>query len=556
MRVRLLPFLAALIGLPLLFAADAPPDVRAQWEPAPHPSLPQREPVLTDLWAPEDAPPEGAPNVILITVDTWRADRLNLYGSPRPNSDFLNELAQESVVFDRAIAPASWTWPTMASIASGVPPRSHTALKPDSALCPEVDTVAEVMHRGGWRTGFVGSNTYFEKHQEELEQGFEFYFASGDEGATRILEYTGYFLEPIYGQPFFLHTHFFDPHCSYEPPDASLYAMQDVPFGPTDSSDEEIGELGWDLMAHPCHAVPPMEEGTPTHQHPLETKASRYLDVYDAELHALDAKLKLLKMVLAASSAWDNSWIIITGDHGEEFAEHGRIGHGRNVYAETSWVPLIVRPPGGLKDGGRRISTPVSLMDIQPTLVASLGLEKPASWSGRDLSAVFSGGEVEPAPVVSETIYRDDSWQAMLQTADHRLIVGGLLPIAEQYDHSDRMDRRNLLKQPRTFRQRLQTRMLAGRLRAELRAQSAARVCSPDTTQLDPSDWEQLKSLGYTAEVDPANRVRPLPNAAPDSPPDPGAAAREDHCADGIDNDGDNQTDCDDSDCNPHPNCE
>ncbi|MCP4867447.1 MAG: sulfatase [Proteobacteria bacterium] len=553
MRVCLLPCLVALIGLPILFAADAPPDVRAQWEPPPHPSLPQREPVLTEQTAPPVGPPEGAPNVILITIDTWRADRLSLYGSPRPTSDFLDDLAKESVVFDRAVAPASWTWPTMASIASGLPPRAHTAQKPESILCPEVDTLAEVMHGSGWRTGFVGSNTYFEAHQEEFDQGFEFYFASGDEGATRILEYAGYFLEPIYGQPFFLHTHFFDPHCSYKPPGSSLSTVQTVPFGPTDSSDEEVGPLGWDMMAHPCHAVPPMVEGTPTHQHELATEASAYLDVYDAELHALDGKLKLLKMVLAASSAWDNAWVIITGDHGEEFGEHGQIGHGRNVHAETTWVPLIIRPPGGLPEG-RRISTPVSLVDIHPTLTKALGLDTPESWTGRDLGAVFDGGDLPAAPVLSETIYRNDSWQALLQTDQQRLVVGGLLPIAEQYANDDTMDRRNLLAGPRTLRQRIETRMLAGRLHEELLAQSDARVCEPSLAVLDPAHWQQLKSLGYTSEVDPANRIRDLPDAAPDSIPVDGPPV-EKHCADGRDDDGDGKTDCDDSDCDQHPNC-
>jgi len=551
MRVRLLPLLAVLLGLPVLFAAQPPPDVRARWEPPPHPSMPQREPVLTDTWAPSVAPPEGAPNVILITVDTWRADRLGLYGSPRPTSGFLDELAKDSIVFERAVAPAPWTWPTMVSLAAGVPPRGHGAIKPETPLCEEATTLAEVMHEGGWRTGFVGSNNYFEPPDNGYRQGFEFYFASGSEDGTRVVEYAGNFLEPIYGQPFFLHTHFFDPHCSYDAAENSLWAVRDVPFGPTDATDEEIGPLGWDMMAHPCHAVPPIDEGTPLHQHPLATKASEYLDAYDAELHQLDGKLALLKMVLKSSSAWDNSWVVVTGDHGEEFGEHGRIGHGDSVYSETTWVPLLIRPPGGLAGGGRRIATPVSLVDVPRTVVAALGLKVPGTWTGRDLAAAFTGGEIETVPVISETLYRNDHWQALLQGREHRLMVGGLLPIAEQYANDDVMDRRNLLEQPRTDRQRIETVMMAGRLRAELAAQSAARICDAGSMTYDPTHWEELKALGYTSEVDPANRVRPLTDAAPDSPKHPPS----EDCTNKLDDDGDRFIDCSDIDCDPHPNC-
>ncbi len=543
MRVPLLSTLALLLLVPLPGTA-APPDVRALWEPPPHPSIPSREPVLTETTAPRVDPPAGAPNFVLVTIDTWRADRLNLYGAPRATSDFLNELAKDSVVFERAVAPSSWTWPTMASIASGMHPRSHGAVKPDAPLCKEVTTIAEVMHGAGWRTGFVGSNTYFEQFKDGYSQGFEFYFASGNEAATRILEYSGYFLEPIYGQPFFMHTHFFDPHCPYDPPSSSLAALQDVPVTPTDATDAEIGPLGWQNIAHPCHAVPPMEEGATPQSHPVEDKASRYLEQYDGELHEMDGQLELLKLTLAANSAWDNSWVVVTGDHGEEFGEHGRVGHGDNVYAETTWVPLIVRPPGGI-EGGRRVSTPVSLVDVPATVVKAMGLAVPDSWTGRDLSAVFEGGTIAPAPVLSETIYKNDSWQAMVQHRDRRFMTGGLLPIGEMY--GDRMDRTDLIEDQPSDRMRIDAAMMAGRLRAELDATNKARVCDVGSMELDPILWEQLKSMGYTIEVDPANRVRPLP-----VPP----STIESDCANGKDDDGDGLIDCQDHpDCNTHPNC-
>jgi len=514
-RRRLLIPLGLIVLLPIAVVA-APRDLKEIWDPPPHPTLPQRVPVLTGLDAPTASPAADKRNVILITVDTWRPDRLGLYGSPRPTSPWLEKMAEEAVVFERAIAPSSWTWPTMVSLISGVHPRAHGAIKPGCALCEKADTLAEVFHDAGYRTGFAGSNQYFEVQDSGFRQGFEFYFAAGDAPASRVLEYMGYFLEGAAEETFFLHLHLFDPHCPYDPSEDTLARMREVPM-PVPESDERT-EITWKSVGHACHAVPPMPRDQDIEQedHPLSSDPAEFLDHYDGELAETDYALRLVRAMLAASELWDDSWVVITGDHGEEFGEHGHVGHGKNVFASTTWVPLIIRPPGGTE--GRRVSTPVSLVDIAPTLAAGEGLDVPLSWQGRDLGPALRGEDLPNLPVLAETRYLDDWTMGLIVDDDRRFTVGGLLPIARMYDAAEPLDGANLLAQddPEV---RMQAAILAARLRSELRMQGEGAICEGATQVLDPSDWQQLKSLGYTSDVDPANRIRPMDREPGESVP-------------------------------------
>ena len=501
-------FLLLIFLLVPLAVTAAPRDLRDIWNPPPDPILPQRVPVLTGLDAPPHSAPDGSPSVVLITVDTWRADRLGLYGSDRPTSLFLEAVAEDSIVFDQAYAPSSWTWPTMVSIASGLSPRAHTATKPERKLCDEAETLAEVFHDGGYRTGFSGSNIYFEAEDNGFRQGFEFFFAAGDEGASRVLEYMGYFLEGAQREPFLLQVHFFDPHCPYDPDEEILARVREVPVVVPDSDGR--APIGWKALGHACHAVPPMPRNSDIEpsEHPLSSDPAEYLDRYDAELAETDYALRLVRSMLGAEELWDDSWIIIVGDHGEEFGEHGQVGHGKNVFASTTRVPLLIRPPGGTE--ARRIGTPVSLVDLPPTIARAVGLEPPASWQGRDLGPALRGEELPTVPVVSETIYLNDHWAALLVDEGKRFTVGGLLPIARMFDGGSQLDGRNLLSGSVDPALRMQAAVLAARLRGLLQAQSAGRACGAEDMEYDPIRWEGLKALGYTSEVDPANRIREM----------------------------------------------
>jgi arylsulfatase A-like enzyme len=517
-----------LLLLPVLLIAGVavgkPLDVRDIWQPLPHPSIPLRSPVLTGAEPPATSPPEGSPNVVLITVDTWRADRLHLYGSARPTSPWLDAVAAEGVVFDRATAPAPWTWPTMVSLAAGVPPRSHGAVKPDVPLCEEAETLAEVLRDGGWRTGFAGVNTYFEPPEAGYRQGFEFFWAGGLAVADSVLEYSGYFLDGAGPEPFFLHAHFFDPHCPYDPEDPVLAEVKAVEQGHRGAGTPPPLSLD-ELEIAPCHYVPPVppdvqEEAIKAYTPSLDRQD--YFDSYDAELLETDRGMAKLQARMAKDGLWDTSWVIVTGDHGEEFGEHLDVGHGNDVPVESTWVPLVIKPPKGVDFAPGRRDMPVSLVDVPATIAAALGRPRPASWQGRDLGPALRGEAMPPRPVISETFYRDRSWAAAVEWSGMRLIVGGREPVpARIYRAEDRMeDFDGFLGDDEHLR--LRAHGLAGLLRQQLQDQSARRICDAGTMAVDPMHWEALRRLGYVVgqpeEEEPPEHLPEPPTEAPEPP--------------------------------------
>ena len=472
------------------------------WQPRFHPT---REQVVTGLAPPKRSLKSDAPNIILITVDTWRADRLHLYGAQRSTSPWLDSFAADSLVFERAIAPSSWTWPTMASVATGLYPGRHGIRSPEGSLCPEATTLAEALHTAGWRTGFVGSNQYFEPKDSGYRQGFEFFWAAGGEAAARVLEYSGYFLDGAAEEPFFLQTHFFDPHCPYDPSETALTEIKATPGPPRGLKEgETLSNIPTELaLQHLCHVVPPVDRNL----HDLEisdwsssNSPQDYLDHYDAELLETDRGLSEFAALLKSHKDWDNSWIVITGDHGEEFFEHGHLGHGANLYAESTWVPLIIRPPGGVKGGGRRISDPVSLVDIVPTLLDGAGLNPFPGLDGWSLISAIRGESLAPRTVFAETIYQGGEKWWLTERFDRRLLVETVGGRAHMHVASDIMDRSDELSGDVDPYAQMRAAGLARVLHKERERQAASPVCRDASQTLDEEHKEQLRSLGYTTD--------------------------------------------------------
>ena len=460
--------------------------------------------VLTGLGPPKARLNTTAPNIILITVDTWRADRLHLYGAERATSPWLDMLAEDSLVFERAVAPSSWTWPTMVSVATGIYPGRHGVQSPDSALCSDASTVAEVLHSAGWRTGFVGSNQYFEPEHTGYRQGFE-YFWAGTEPADRVIELSDNFLKGANEEPFFLHAHFFDPHCPYEASERTLAAVQAVQ-GPARGLEagQSIPDIPVELaLQHLCHVVPPV--GRDVHNLQVEDwKSSNtvqdYLDYYDAELVETDLALRNFANLLKRYGDWENSWIVLTGDHGEEFYEHGRVGHGANLHTESTWVPLVIRPPGGIQGGGRRVADPVSLVDIAPTLFDAAGLNPAPGLDGWSLLAAVRGDSLAPRTVFAETSYQDGETWGLAERFDRRILVETSAGKAQMYASSDIADRHNLLSGKVEGYEQIRAAALASALHKERDRQKNSPVCRETVQSLDDEHKEQLRSLGYTTE--------------------------------------------------------
>jgi hypothetical protein len=457
--------------------------------------------------------PRADVDVILITIDTWRADRLGVYGSPRSaTSKHLEEWARSGILFEQAWAPSPWTLPTMASIATGLYPSAHGAVSQDSGLCNTPDTLAEVLHASGRRTGFAGSNGYFEPAEPDprdagLAQGFEYFWGRGLEKGPRVLEYAGYFLDGVPDdQPTFLHIHLFDPHCPYDPPKEAIQAASSAAFGLASGADEQVRE-GFPAVVRvsgACHFVPVLPRGLPDREvaeMQPGTELQAYLDAYDGSLVVTDRLLGEIAKLLETHDRWRRAWIVVTGDHGEEFGDHGRLGHGKNTYAETTRVPLLIRPPLGETGWatGRRVPTPVSLVDLPVTIASLVGATVPASWQGRDLTPALRGEALAEQPILAETDY---------ETTSRLLIAGGLAL------HRDLVDGRRLYRlasdpnmgAPLAL-ETPEAAMAASRMDELLatreRQIAEGRMCQASTRAMTPAQLEALKALGYLGDATP-----------------------------------------------------
>jgi arylsulfatase A-like enzyme len=339
------------------------------------------------------------PNVLLVTLDTTRADHLGCYGYERDTSPHLDRLAAAGLVFERAHSTSSWTLPAHASLFTGKFTRSHGArYDPEGpleltsgiagpkewehyrarGLAPGETTLAGILTAAGYATGAVVAGPWM-KRVFGLDLGFEHYddeqvltFAgrlAGDVTAAALRWLDG--LDP--GRPFFLFLNYYDPH----PP---LQAPEPYTF----------------------HFLPAERRGGRPFDDP-----QNWVDLYDAEIRYADACLGALIEGLVQRGLFDSTLAIVTADHGELFGEHGRWGHGESLSQAELHVPLIVRYPGPGAPAGRR-SDPIQLVDVPALVLEALDLPSPASMqAGRGHPVV---AELDPLEVFEPT----GQWRALI----------------------------------------------------------------------------------------------------------------------------------------------
>ena len=315
--------------------------------------------------------PSGAerPNVLLITLDTTRADHLGCYGYGLPTSPHLDRLAKESVVFENAISTASWTLPAHASLFTGKFTSSHGArydpqgpLKLTSGIqgppvwdeyrargmSLEERTLAGLLREGGYATAAVVAGPWM-KRVFGLDGGFDHYDddqvhdVSGRLASEVTAAALSWLSLPRDG-PFFLFLNYYDPHSPFGAPEP--FTFEFIPEG-----------------------------------RPRGFKKRNWLALYDGEIRYVDEHLGELFDGLRRRGLWDDALIVVTADHGELFGEKGRWGHGEYLTQQELHVPLIVRYPRGEVAPGRR-REPIQTVDILPLILDRVGLEPPAGIQG------------------------------------------------------------------------------------------------------------------------------------------------------------------------------
>ncbi|MCP4609831.1 MAG: sulfatase [Planctomycetes bacterium] len=421
-------------------------------------------------------PPESAPNVLLIVLDTVNAQNMSLYGYERATTPFLKSLVEEGVVFQWAIAPCSWTLPTHATLFTGrfQYETGVNWLTPRGQMYP---TLAEVLNGCGYTTaGFVanpilnaswsGLGRGFNHYEDKLTFGGRFVLSSslirfalkqnwvrqligyrelvGRKRADRITnDFLRWFDRIPNGRPFFAFLNYFDAHQPYLPP-----AEFNERFGSTD-------RLGT-YLARYMHDLPCSPSNTP------HEEIQSMINAYDATIAYLDSEMKRFFDELKRRNILDRTLVIIVSDHGEEFGEHSTIGHGYDLHIQSLRVPLLLRFPASIP-AGFSIERPVSLRDIPATTMEILGLANAAAFPGRSLSIHWadagSGISESDDSMLSELIHipsKDPEWSPVYDGDMKSLVTGEMHYIRngdgteEVYDLlDDPAEHNNLIQTPR-----------------------------------------------------------------------------------------------------------
>jgi arylsulfatase A-like enzyme len=442
------------------------------------------------------AAPAGAPNVVLLMVDTLRGDHLGCAGYTRIRTPHIDGLAAAGIRFANAFAQSSWTRPSVATILTGLYPSSHGAVHKADVLPDRVDTLAELLARGGYQTAALANNANVSE-VFNFQQGFDDFrylapelFFHADEQAAQLALYNGLRLvrerffarrvdvrnyyhpaEDVTAEairwlegrrdadrPFFLFVHYMDPHDPY--------------------------------MVHPFDGEGYARVANPN---PPPAVAERYRQLYDGEIAYLDQHVGVLLDDLKRRGLWERTLVILTADHGEEFHEHGGWWHGTTLYDEQVQVPLVVKPPGAASP--RVVDDLATSLDIVPTVMAAAGLPAPDVLQGHALP--LGGG---PVPARESVFAEEDLEGNVLQavrTREWKLINAnpdnprGLQP-EELYELGpDPDEKTNVARQSPASLELMRAALGKSYLQAR------AHAGETQQTGGDAATTERLRSLGY-----------------------------------------------------------
>jgi arylsulfatase A-like enzyme/thioredoxin-like negative regulator of GroEL len=429
------------------------------------------------------------PNVILITLDTTRADRMGFLGSKRGLTPNLDSLAKQSVAFTRAYAQVPLTTPSHAALLTGTYPQFSHIEDLGAPLNLDLPYLPDVLHKHGYHTAaFLGAYILDPAASAPgFQRGFDLYDANfhqrkpgedryesverrAEDVANRALGWLSHHQQ----RPFFIWLHFYDAHDPYDPPE---------PF-----------------KSH--YAAQP----------------------YDGEIAYTDSIVGSLLEVLRKHGLYENSVIAIAADHGEAFGEHGEERHGMFLYDETIHVPLLLKLPAG-RLAGKRIDARVALAEVAPTLLEAAGISAPAAMQAHSLFPLINSapnaaksptddrGKAPERSVYSETNYahRAFGWSELRSWRTGKYLYVQA-PKRELYDQSaDPSALKNLASADKAVADTLES-QLAG-------FHQKTTSVRTEPTKLDPTQAEKLRALGYltsdtadstgkeTAAIDPKDKI-------------------------------------------------
>lgn len=311
-------------------------------------------------------------NVILISLDTLRLDYVGLYGQPFSTSPFLDRLSKESLWFRECIVQAPWTLASHMSMLTSQYPSVHNVNVAEAKLSPDKLMIQKYLLEQGWRTVGIYSNPFLGGYFGFID-GFEIYkFVGMDHGFQSTEEVMKWLENPSSKQPFFLFLHYNDPHIPYGAPEQYLKLFDPDYEGTMTGATK-------DIVAFVRKPLP-------------ERDLEHVRNLYRGEVRYLDHQLKTLFEALKDHGLYDETLIVITADHGEEFKEHGKLEHNDTMYDELLRVPLLIKTPKSLKLKPKIIDHQVKNIDIAPTILTVLELPiPPNTMQGDSLLPLIKG---------------------------------------------------------------------------------------------------------------------------------------------------------------------
>ncbi|MFO8073106.1 MAG: sulfatase [Polyangia bacterium] len=445
-----------------------------------------------------------ARNLVIVLIDTLRADHLALYNpQTRVRTDYLDELAGQSLVFDRALAQENWTKPSVATLLTGLYPETHRTKNEKHRLPATVEICSEHFEKLEFATAGFVANGYI-SGKFGFERGWDAWTNYVREGkpnrAQHVVDDAVAWLESRpEDRPFFLYVHTIDPHVPYIPPGRYRSLYDPNPYrGPV-------------RPAQTAKLLEKVKKGTVGLS---ERDRFRLEALYDGEITYHDDQLARLHEALEEQGLLDDTLLVVTSDHGEEFFEHGSVGHGHSVYEELLHVPLILRLPGAEpREEPLRCAAEVGLVDVLPTACELLGVDCPAGVEGRSLVPLLGGEERLGWPDVQFSDFMDG--QRVARCGRYKLVYRGLATTLfdlekdprETTDIGDRLPvtfaaLHDLLGRhqggfvPRGTLGREQAEQKSGRTRGE----KPGRKHRAEKIDIDPETREQLEELGYVGD--------------------------------------------------------
>jgi arylsulfatase A-like enzyme len=438
--------------------------------------------------------------IILLTVDTLRPDFIAAYGERDNYTPNMDQIARDGIVFENAYSASPWTLPSVASIMTGLPPSVHMTKTATSKLPDTLSTLAELLRKKGYKTAAIGNNQFLTPFYN-ISQGFDeyYFYPKARFGETIGMKILGFFVKDIKIDvtsaeltdliirwlrkdslnPLFLWIHYFDPHMPYTAPQRFLPNVEPA---------HGLGLQFYDLAG--------VRRG---YFYPDQKQSAWIAELYAAEVRYVDDCIGSLVKQLKELGIYDQSLLVFSSDHGEEFWEHGGFEHGHTIYNEQIRIPLIIKLPNSSPALNEQVQTPVSLLSLFPTILDYAGIDqRPVGADDESLRPFLSAAALDKSdmPIFSEALkYYEDQESVIMNR--HKCIHYLAREIYELYDLESDPEEMHSLADSRPELINLAKEKLQSFHQHCDSIKAAYGIEKGENLILDKSAIESLRSLGY-----------------------------------------------------------